>query len=54
MLTKAQLFEQQHKCAVCNEIFPSRSKLFDHIKDLDHAAPVPVSHAKGGRKKRRG
>ncbi|KAK3904785.1 hypothetical protein C8A05DRAFT_13349 [Staphylotrichum tortipilum] len=42
-----------HKCAVCNETFPSRSKLFDHIKDLDHAAPVPVSQAKGGKKKRR-
>jgi DnaJ family protein A protein 5 len=43
----------QHKCAVCKETFPSRSKLFDHIKDLDHAAPVPVSSAKAGKKKRR-
>ncbi|KAL2135671.1 hypothetical protein VTI74DRAFT_7352 [Chaetomium olivicolor] len=42
-----------HKCAVCKEAFPSRSKLFDHIKALDHAAPVPVSNAKAGKKKRR-
>ncbi|KAG7284101.1 hypothetical protein NEMBOFW57_010462 [Staphylotrichum longicolle] len=43
-----------HTCARCKETFSSRTKLFDHIKDLDHAAPVPVSTAKGnGKKKRR-
>ena len=26
-------------CAVCNESFPSRSKLFDHISSEGHAAP---------------
>ncbi|KAK1826868.1 hypothetical protein QBC39DRAFT_363437 [Podospora conica] len=36
-------------CAVCKEKFPSRTKLFDHIKELEHAAPVPV--ARGGKKK---
>ncbi|KAK4108141.1 DnaJ-domain-containing protein [Canariomyces notabilis] len=40
-----------HKCAVCKETFTSRTKLFAHIKDLDHAAPVP--NAKAGKKTRR-
>ncbi|KAK4124215.1 DnaJ-domain-containing protein [Parathielavia appendiculata] len=42
-----------HICAVCKKTFTSRTKLFDHIKDLDHAALVPVSSAKAGKKKRR-
>ncbi|KAL2194596.1 hypothetical protein P885DRAFT_71353 [Corynascus similis CBS 632.67] len=34
--------------------FTSRSKLFDHIRENPkHAAPVPVSSAKAGKKKRR-
>ncbi|AEO67769.1 uncharacterized protein THITE_2116813 [Thermothielavioides terrestris NRRL 8126] len=43
-----------HKCAVCQETFASRTKLFAHIKaNPEHAAPVPVSNAKIGKKKRR-
>jgi len=43
-----------HKCAGCKDTFTSRSKLFDHIREKpDHAAPVPVSNAKTGKKKRR-
>ncbi|KAL2024833.1 hypothetical protein VTK56DRAFT_5654 [Thermocarpiscus australiensis] len=40
-----------HKCAVCNETFTSRTKLFSHVKELDHAAPVPNPRA--AKKKRR-
>src|SRR5262249_21304200 len=41
------------KCARCDAAFPSRTRLFQHIKDFGHAAPVPKSAkaAKGkGRK----
>ena len=31
----------QNTCAVCNEAFPSKNKLFDHIKAEDHAQYVP-------------
>ncbi len=46
----------EFKCAVCRADFPSKTKLFNHIKDKDHAAPVsqmkgPV--AKGGKGKKR-
>ena len=27
-------------CAQCNAVFPSRTRLFQHIKDFKHAAPV--------------
>ncbi|KAK4194443.1 putative DnaJ-like protein subfamily A member 5 [Triangularia verruculosa] len=40
------------QCAVCKEAFPSKNKLFDHIKQLDHAAPVPVSKSGKQKKKR--
>jgi DnaJ family protein A protein 5 len=36
-------------CANCQAQFASRSKLFDHIKESDHAQPVKV--AKSGKKK---
>ncbi|KAM3069926.1 hypothetical protein ACMFMG_004037 [Clarireedia jacksonii] len=32
--------EKQFKCVTCHERFPSKSKLFNHIKELDHAQPV--------------
>jgi DnaJ family protein A protein 5 len=35
------------KCAKCNAAFPSRTRLFQHLSDLGHAAPVP----KGKKKK---
>ncbi|KAJ5520631.1 hypothetical protein N7463_001084 [Penicillium fimorum] len=37
-------------CANCQAPFTSRSKLFDHIKDLDHAQPLTGSVARKGRK----
>ncbi|KAL1844135.1 hypothetical protein VTJ49DRAFT_4987 [Mycothermus thermophilus] len=44
-----------HKCARCSETFTSRTKLFDHIREFGHAAPIPVSNTKsgGGKKKKR-
>jgi len=33
-------------CVNCNAAFPSRARLFQHIKDFSHAAPVPKG-AKG-------
>ncbi len=46
MLTKSK-----HTCAVCEETFASRSKLFAHIEVSDHAAPVATSQGKKGTKK---
>ena len=40
------------ECATCGRKFDSKTELFDHIKRLDHAQPMP-SAAKG-RQKRRG
>ncbi|KAJ5801421.1 uncharacterized protein N7518_003489 [Penicillium psychrosexuale] len=37
-------------CANCQAPFTSKSKLFDHIRDLDHAQPLKGSLAKKGRK----
>ncbi|KAF2106379.1 hypothetical protein BDV96DRAFT_607435 [Lophiotrema nucula] len=37
-----------HKCARCGSGFPSKTQLFQHIKDLDHAAPVSETKGKGG------
>ncbi|CAG8422616.1 unnamed protein product [Penicillium salamii] len=34
-------------CANCQESFPSKNKLFDHIQELDHAQPVKKSVKKG-------
>lgn len=41
----------QHKCSVCAESFPSRTKLFNHVRDEGHAAAVPVSGPGGKSKK---
>ena len=40
------------KCAACQDSFPSRAKLFNHIKDLDHAQPVtkPIRSGRGKKK----
>jgi len=40
------------KCAACNAGFPSKSRLFNHIKDFGHAQPV-LKAAKGGKGKKR-
>ncbi|KAJ5555469.1 hypothetical protein N7535_007907 [Penicillium sp. DV-2018c] len=39
-------------CASCQESFVSKSKLFDHIKVLNHAQPLARSVAKKGRKQK--
>jgi len=31
---------QQFKCAACSQQFASKTKLFSHIKEYDHASPV--------------
>jgi len=41
---------QQFKCVTCQNAFPSKTKLFDHIKELKHAQPVPKP-AKGKSKR---
>jgi len=50
-VSKITKYFLQFKCAACNEKFPSKTKLFNHIKELDHAQPVPTA-AKGKNKKR--
>ena len=40
------------KCSTCQAAFPSKSRLFNHIKDLDHAQPV-YKTAKGGKGEKR-
>ena len=41
------------KCAVCQAEFPSKTKLFNHIKEKGHAAPVMnTAGAKGGKPKK--
>lgn len=45
--------DQEMKCNVCQEVFPTRNKLFTHIKELGHALRVeqpPVS-SQGKKKK---
>lgn len=41
----------QLKCAVCKVNFPSKNKLFDHIKEEGHAKHVPQVGKKGKKKK---
>ncbi|TAQ84601.1 hypothetical protein B7494_g7080 [Chlorociboria aeruginascens] len=43
--------DQGLQCAACQESFPSKTKLFNHIKKLNHAQPVPET-GKGKNKKR--
>jgi len=40
------------KCAACQAGFPSKTRLFNHIKDVGHAQPVPKP-TKGGKGKNR-
>ncbi|KAK6213015.1 DnaJ domain-containing protein [Colletotrichum tabaci] len=42
----------KHTCGVCEDSFTSKTKLFAHIRDLDHAAPVAKPTADDKRKKR--
>ncbi|KIX01132.1 uncharacterized protein Z518_10198 [Rhinocladiella mackenziei CBS 650.93] len=42
------------RCVVCKAEFPSKTRLFNHIKEQNHAAPVTeVRGTKGGKGKRR-
>lgn len=44
----------EFKCAMCQAGFPSKTRLFNHIKEEGHAAPVPQTKAGGkgkGKKK---
>lgn len=45
--------DQEMKCNVCQEVFPTRNKLFTHIKELGHALRVeqPPAPSKGKKKK---
>ena len=44
--------EADFKCHACQAGFPSKTRLFTHIKDLGHAQPVPKP-VKGGKEKKR-
>lgn len=45
---------QENKCAACNQSFPSKTKLFAHIKELNHAQPAhPVPKSGKGKNKKR-
>lgn len=41
------------KCAACQADFPSKTKLFTHIKELGHAQPVSKSVGKSGKNKKK-
>ena len=45
--------DDEFRCAVCQSGFPSKTRLFNHIKDQGHAAPVAQMKEKGGRGKRK-
>lgn len=40
-------------CAVCQSDFPSKTRLFNHIKEQGHAAPFAQVKAKGGKGKKK-
>lgn len=49
-------FEEGEKCAVCDDVFPSRNKLFQHVTKTGHAAPpkaVASKEKKGKKGKKR-
>jgi DnaJ family protein A protein 5 len=54
---QADLVSQQSaadfRCAVCQASFPSKTRLFTHIKEQGHAAPVAQVKTKGGRGKKK-
>lgn len=44
----------KNKCGACDEVFDSRSKLFTHIKDMNHAQPqLDQTTGKRGKKSKR-
>ncbi|KAL9071047.1 MAG: hypothetical protein Q9157_005601 [Trypethelium eluteriae] len=50
----AQNEELKFKCAVCSAGFPSKTRMFQHVKDFGHAAPVSQvgKNSKKGKSKR--
>ncbi|KAF2835929.1 DnaJ-domain-containing protein [Patellaria atrata CBS 101060] len=44
--------EAKFKCVTCNNGFPSKTRLFQHISDFGHAAPVSNAKVGKGKKKR--
>ncbi|KAF2096366.1 DnaJ-domain-containing protein [Rhizodiscina lignyota] len=44
--------ELKFKCAVCDEAFPSKTRMFQHIKDWGHAAPPSSVGGKGKKGKK--
>ncbi|KAK1999670.1 DnaJ domain-containing protein [Colletotrichum falcatum] len=42
----------KNTCGICKESFASKTKLFKHIRDLNHAAPI-VKPSEGNKKKKR-
>ncbi|KAK8196861.1 uncharacterized protein BKA78DRAFT_245738 [Phyllosticta capitalensis] len=55
-LAEAEADELKHKCAVCGEAFSSKTQLFRHVRDEEHAAPVSqvAKGAGGGGGKKKG
>lgn len=51
--TAAKDSEAGFKCAVCQAGFPSKTRLFNHIKDQGHAAPVAQMKPKSGKGKKK-
>ena len=51
-IAAAAIADTEFKCAACQAGFPSKTRLFNHIKDLGHAQPVPKT-TKGGKGKKR-
>jgi DnaJ family protein A protein 5 len=51
--TAAKSSEAGFKCVVCQAGFPSKTRLFNHIKDQGHAAPVAQMKANSGKGKRK-
>ena len=43
--------DAEFKCAACQAGFPSKTRLFNHIKDLNHAQPVSKPTKAGKNKK---
>lgn len=54
-LSSSDQSRSQHRCNVCDEVFASRTKLFDHITEEGHALATSEQEAKphkGKQKKR--
>jgi DnaJ family protein A protein 5 len=51
--TAAKDSEAGFKCVVCQAGFPSKTRLFNHIKDQGHAAPVAQMKANSGKGKKK-